>query len=160
MIGILPGDQIPVNEEFSIFVSAQDVPSQGTVRYIRIHYSGEGQEEKSLPLIQIDAHIWKIAFTEGLSKPGIYSYYFESLDFNLNPGFSHVSSLIILGEPAVTDFSTVLGLLFLIGVVVPAGLYSYVEYKKKSARTSLKGIRTVRFKQRGKQLRKRGTKRT
>ncbi|MBW1855282.1 MAG: hypothetical protein JRJ00_11495, partial [Deltaproteobacteria bacterium] len=26
LIGILPGDQIPVNEEFSVFVSAQDVP--------------------------------------------------------------------------------------------------------------------------------------
>jgi hypothetical protein len=48
----------------------------------------------------------------------------------------------------------------LIGVVVPAGLYTFVEYKKRSARTTLKEIKNVRYKQRGRKLKKRGTRRT
>ncbi len=160
LLGILPGNEIPVNEEFSIFVSAQDVPSQGIVKRIRIHYSLPPNNEESLLLEQIDTHIWKITFPDGLPKPGIYSYYFESWDFYLNPGFSHVNKFAILGVPVVPDFSAVLGILFFFGAIVPLGLYTYVEYKKKSARKTLKGIRRVNNHQRTRQLRKRGTKRT
>ena len=159
-LGFLPGGEIPVNEEFSVFVSAQDVPSQGTVKYIRFHYSLSEENRKSELLEQVDIHIWKITFPDGLSIPGAYAYYFESIDNNLNPGFSHIGHFIILGEPKAPPFSAVLGLILIFGFAVPVGLYTYVEYKKKSARTTLKEARNVRFKQRGRKLSKRGTRRT
>ena len=159
-IGILPGVEIPVNEEFSILVSAQDFPIQGTIKYIRFHYQRSGGNKQSVLLEQIDTHIWRIIFPNGLSTPGTYAYYFESVDDNLNPGFSHISNFFILGELVTPPLSLILGFLVFIGVFVPAGLYSYVEYKKKSARKILKAKKEVRYKQRTRKLTKRGTRRT
>ena len=159
-IGFLPGIEIPVNEEFSIIVIAQDVPAQGTVKYVRFHYHRSGGDDISLPLEQIDIHIWSITFPFGLPSPGTYAYYFESIDYDLNPGFSHVSNFYILGQIETPPLSTIIGLLVLIGIVVPTGLYTFVEYKKKNARTTLKEIKNVRYKQKGRKLKKRGTRRT
>jgi len=159
-LGFIPGLEIPVNEEFAVFVSAHDIPSQGTVQIIRFHYHQEEQNDQSLPLVQIDAHIWKVTFPDGLSTPGTYAYYFESLDTNLNPGFSHINYFYILGELVTPSLSLIVGLLVVMGIFIPAGLYTYVEYKKKSARKTLKTMRKVRYQQRGKKLKKRGTKRT
>ena len=55
-IGFLPGLEIPVNEEFSVTVTAHDVPTQGTVKYVRFHYHISGGDDKSQPLEQIDVH--------------------------------------------------------------------------------------------------------
>ncbi len=96
LIGFLPGVEIPVNLEFSIIVSAQDVPSQGTVKYIRVHYHRSGGDDKSLLLEQIDAHIWKATFPNGLPTIGTYSYYFESIDNELNPGFGSTNTFQII----------------------------------------------------------------
>jgi mannose/cellobiose epimerase-like protein (N-acyl-D-glucosamine 2-epimerase family) len=159
-IGFLPGVEVPVNEEFSVYVSAQDVPTQGTVKYIRFHYHRTGGNDKSLSLEQTDIHIWKITFSDGLSTPGTYAYYFESIDNELNPGFSHVSYFYILGQIETPPLMLIIGLLVVVGVVVPAGLYTFIEYKKKSARTTLKEIKNVRHTQRGRKLKKRGTRRT
>jgi hypothetical protein len=160
-IGFLPGVEIPVHEEFSIFVSAHDIPSQGDVEYIRIHYHRTGEDPRSLPLERIDTHIWRVIFTDGLPVPGTYAYYFESADLGLIPGFSHISYFRILGaEVPPTPLPAVIGLLLGIGVVVPGGLYTYVEYKKKSARKILKNRKQVRDITRGRKLSKRGRKRT
>ena len=160
-IGFLPGIEIPVDEEFSILVSAQDVPSQGLVKYIRLHYYRTGLEEISLPLTKIDVHLWEIKFPDGIPTPATYAYYFESIDFNLNPGFSEVNYFYILGHlDDGLPMSLVLSLLIGFGIVIPAGLYSYVELKKKSARKQLKLKKEVRFRKRGRKLGKRGTRRT
>ena len=160
VLGFIPGIEIPVHEEFSIIVSAHDVPTQGDVKYIRFHYHRSGQKEKSQLLERIDTHLWKISFPDGLPEPGSYAYYFESIDYNLQTSFSHVEFFSILGEPAApASLSSIVGALFVIGVVVPAGLYTFVEYKKKSARKILRGRKQIRYKSRGRKLSKRGTKR-
>jgi hypothetical protein len=160
-IGFLPGIEIPVDEEFSIVVSAQDIPTQGIVKYVRLHYHRTGQDGVSLALEQTDVHLWTATFPDGLPTPGTYAYYFESIDFNLNPGFSEIDYFYILGTPDDgLPMSLIIGLMIGFGLVVPAGLYSYVELKKKSARRKLKVSKQTRFTQRGRKLGKRGTKRT
>ena len=101
-----------------------------------------------------------VTFTNGLPVPGSYAYYFESADTNLIPGFGHVNFFRILGtlEPP-TPLPEVIGLLFVIGVVVPGGLYTFVEYKKKSARKILKRRKYERGMKKGRKLSKRGRKR-
>ncbi len=160
VLGFLPGIEIPVNEEFTIIVTANDIPSQGSVRYVRIHYYLTERDVKNVLLNQFDVHLWKITFPEGLPIPGTYTYYFESSDLEWNPSFSHVDTFTILGSLEVPfPLSQVVFFLLFIGVFVPTGLYSYVEYKKKSARKKLKVIREVRNKKM-RRLNKRGTKRT
>ncbi len=160
ILGFIPGTEIPVQEEFSIIVTAHDVPSQGDVKYVRFHYHLSGQPAQSQLLERIDTHLWKISFPDGLPEPGSYSYYFESIDDNLLTSFSHVDFFYILGEPeAPPSLSSIVGVLVVIGVVVPAGLYTFVEYKKKSARKTLKVRKQIRYKNRGRKLSKRGTKR-
>ena len=163
VIGFLPGNEIPLKEEFSIIVSAQDYPSQGSVKYIRIHYHLPGHDDISLLLEHFDVHLWKIIFPDGLSTAGTYSYYFESLDLELNPGFTDIGYFFILERPKdPPPLSLIVQILIVMGIFVPAGLYSYVEYKKKSARRKLKVIRKIRLRQRqqARKLSKRGTKRT
>ncbi len=160
-LGFIPGLDIPVNEEFTIMVSAHDVPSQGDVSYVRVHYHRSGEDSKSLSLERIDNHIWSVTFPNGLPVPGSYAYYFEAADLNLIPSFGHVSFFRILGiEVPPTPLPSVIGLLFVIGVVVPGGLYAFVEYKKKGARKILKSRKQVRDMSRGRKLSKRGRKRT
>ncbi|MHA1976378.1 MAG: glycoside hydrolase family 76 protein [Candidatus Hodarchaeales archaeon] len=163
-IGFSPSLEIPVHKEFSITVSAQDIPTQGYVKYVRMYYHRSGQAEKSLPLEHIDVHIWSITFPDGLSTPGTYSYYFESIDHELNVGLSPFNFFYVLGHQESTPFELVIGLVVVGGIFIPAGLYTYVEYKKKGARKTLKGMREVRYRTRstGKlnKRAKRGTKRT
>ncbi|MFX1248475.1 MAG: AGE family epimerase/isomerase [Promethearchaeota archaeon] len=160
-IGFIPGIEIQVHEEFSIIVSAHDVPSQGEVKYVRLRYHREGQPEKSQLFERIDTHIWKITFPDGLPEPGTYAYYFESTDFNQRTSFGHTDFFFILGQPASPQLplSSIIGVMVVIGIFVPAGLYTYVEYKKKSARKTLKTRSRIKDKNRGRKLTKRGTKR-
>jgi mannose/cellobiose epimerase-like protein (N-acyl-D-glucosamine 2-epimerase family) len=160
-IGFIPGMEIQVNEEFSIIVSAHDIPSQGDVKYVRIHYHCSEQPEKSKAFEQIDTHIWRITFPDGLPEPGTYAYYFESTDFNQLTSFSHVDFFFILGQPVSPQIplASIIGVLVVIGIFVPAGIYTYVEYEKKSARKTLKNRKQIRYKNRGKRVSKRGTKR-
>ena len=97
---------------------------------------------------------------DGLPIPGTYLYYFEAIDFEQNFSFSHVDYFQILGHIESPSTSLVIGVLVVILIFVPAGLYTYVEYKRKSARKTLKGINITRYKKRGRILTKRGTKRT
>lgn len=160
-IGFLPGNEIPVHEEFSIIISAHDIPSQGDVKYVRFHYHLSGQPEKSELLERIDNHIWEIKFPDGLPEPGAYAYYFEATDFNQRTSFGHVNFFFILGQPVSPQLplSSIIGVLVVMGIFVPAGLYTYVEYKKKGARKTLKTRKQIRDKNRGRKLAKRGTKR-
>ncbi len=162
-IGFFPSLEIPVHKEFSITVSAQDIPSQGAVKYVSIYYHRSGDTKKSLSLVQIDTHIWRVTFPDGLPRPGTYSYYFESIDYELNIGSSHISFFYILGHQESTPFELVIGLVVVVGIFIPAGLYTYVEYKKKSARKILKGRREVRYRNRStasiNKRTRRGTKR-
>ncbi|MFX0125837.1 MAG: AGE family epimerase/isomerase [Candidatus Hodarchaeota archaeon] len=161
-IGFIPGTEIPVHEEFSIIVSAHDVPSQGDVKYVRLHYhNSQHPERKSRLFTRIDAHIWEITFPDGLPEPGTYAYYYESTDLTQLTSFSHVNFFSILGQPAspILPLSSIIGLLVVFGIIVPGGLYTYVEYKKKSARKTLKTRKQKRYKEEGRKLTKRGTKR-
>jgi hypothetical protein len=163
-IGFFPSLEIPIHKEFSITVSAQDIPSQGNVKYVRIYYHRSGDTEKTLSLVQIDTHIWRVTFPDGLPRPGTYSYYFESIDYELNIGLSHISFFYILGHQESTPFELVIGLVVVVGIFVPAGLYTYVEYKKKNARKILKVRKEIRYRKRStasiNKRTRRGTKRT
>ncbi|PWI47384.1 hypothetical protein CEE45_11825 [Candidatus Heimdallarchaeota archaeon B3_Heim] len=157
-LGFEPGYEIPINTQFSITVSAQDVPIQGEVKYLRIYYHLPGQDEKSVKFVHIAEHLWTATFPEGLGVPGTYAYYYEVIDFELNFDFDGASYFYILGhEKPPLPFSIIIGLFAIFGIFVPAGLYTYVEYKKKSARRTLKGMRRASFKQRGGKRRKRRT---
>ena len=158
VISINPGIEIPVHKNFSIIVTAQDVPSQGTVEYVRMYYhlTNEPVETISLKRMNTGSYYWKVTFSDGISTPGTYLYYFEGIDNRGNPGFSYTSSFYILGTLETLPASLVFGVLLLILVFIPAGLYTYVEFKKKSARKTLKNIRRTRH-QKGRG--RRGTKR-
>ncbi|MFX1286329.1 MAG: AGE family epimerase/isomerase [Promethearchaeota archaeon] len=146
VISIDPGIEIPVHKNFSIIVTAQDVPSQGSVEYVRMYYhlANKPEETISLKQMSIGSYYWKASFSEGIPTPGTYLYYFEAIDNRGNPGFSYTSSFSILGYLETLPASLVFGVLLLILVFIPAGLYTYVEFKKKSARKTLKNIKRAR----------------
>jgi hypothetical protein len=154
--GFDPGMEIPVDAEFSITVSAQDVPIQGDVKSIRMYYHLEGKKENSIALEQIDIHLWKVTFPEGFSRPGTYAYYFEAIDSLLNFGYSSLNYFYILGHQETLAMTLIVGGLFIILILAPAGIYTYVFYEKRKASTTLKSIKRTRGMKRRK---KRGTKR-
>jgi hypothetical protein len=143
-IGLDPGIEIPVNENFTITATAQDVPVHGNVKYVRIYYHRSNKPETSQALTHNDVHIWQINFPNGLPIPGTYNYYFEAIDFEFNFGYSPVNTFYILGHPEIIPLSLIVGIIVTILVVVPSGLYVYVELEKKKSRRGLKGIREVK----------------
>jgi mannose/cellobiose epimerase-like protein (N-acyl-D-glucosamine 2-epimerase family) len=161
-IGFDMGIDIPVDTSFSVTVSAQDVPSQGNVKYVRMYYHKNGKDEQSIPLEQSleHSHLWSVTYPEGLSEPGTYGYYFEAIDYRLNFGYSSLDYFYILGTPVEPiPISFLIGVFFIAFIVVPAGLYTYIEYKKKAARKILKGRREIRYRNRHRKRGKRGSKR-
>jgi hypothetical protein len=155
-IGFNPGISIPVHTEFSITVSAQDVPTQGDVDYVHIFYSLEGKPEESLTLEKIDLHLWKVTFPDGIPIPGSYVYYFEAIDSRRNFGYSIDHYFFILGHLETFPMSIIIGGLFVLLVIVPAVLYFNEEYKKKRARKIIKSRRETRFLKRRGRRRKKG----
>ncbi|MFX0184135.1 MAG: glycoside hydrolase family 76 protein [Candidatus Hodarchaeota archaeon] len=155
-IGFDPGMEIPVDAEISITVSAQDVPIQGDVRSIRMYYHLAGKKENSIALEQIDIHLWKVTFPEGFSTPGTYAYYFEAIDSLFNFGYSSVNYFYILGHQETLVMSLIIGGLFIVFILTPGGIYTYVYNERRKARTTLKSIKRTRGMKRRK---KRGTKR-
>lgn len=155
IISINPGIEIPVERNFSIIVTAQDVPSQGSVEYVRMYYHRTNEPIKTISLKKMKegTYYWEATFPDGISTPGSYSYYFEAIDSRGNLGFSYTSSFSILGYLETLPISLVIGALLFVIVIVPAGLYTYVEFKKKSARKTLKSIKRTRH------WKRRGTKR-
>lgn len=152
VLSIDPGIEIPVHKNFSIIITAQDVPSQGSVEYVRMYYHlvNEPIETRSLKQMNLGSYYWVATFPDGIPIPGAYSYYFEAIDNRGNPGFSYSNSLSILGQLEALPISFVFGALLFVLIFVPAGLYTYVEFKKKSARKTLKSIkRTRHHKRRG-----------
>ncbi|UCE13084.1 MAG: AGE family epimerase/isomerase [Candidatus Heimdallarchaeota archaeon] len=159
-IGISPGIEIPVNSEITIAVSAQDVPLQGDVKFVRIYYHLAGEEEESIALERIDPYIWEVTFEEGFPIPGTYGYYFEAIDNRGNFAYNSINYFYIVGhleEPF--PFEMIIGGLIIFLIFIPAVLYTYVEYKKKSARKILKTRRETRYQKRRGKRNKRGTKR-
>ncbi|MFX0085459.1 MAG: hypothetical protein ACFFAU_07270 [Candidatus Hodarchaeota archaeon] len=162
-IGIDPSTEIPVNVEFSITVSAQDIPIQGEVAFVRMYYHLLGEEEKSIALENIPnfPYLWTTAFNNGLPTPGTYAYYFEAIDNRGNFDYSRINYFRILGKLQTPPLALIVGLLLIVFIFIPAGLYTYVEYKKKDARKTLKHKREVRYQiQRGKRkmMNSRGTR--
>jgi mannose/cellobiose epimerase-like protein (N-acyl-D-glucosamine 2-epimerase family) len=161
VLGVAPANEVYLDTNFSITVSAVDRPSQGTVNNVRIHYRIMGSSAReSRALTQLDKNIWKIEFPSGFDKPNTYEYYFEAIDSRGNYGYTSTFNLVITGPPVTTMFGTVIAGLVIIFLVVPGILYTYYEKRKKGARQILKDERSVRIKTRGRaSLSKRGTKR-
>ncbi|MFX0205080.1 MAG: AGE family epimerase/isomerase [Candidatus Hodarchaeota archaeon] len=143
-IGINPGINIPVNTRVSIKVSAHDIPDQGEVTNVRMYYRREGKSYESKKLDQTDAHLWEVVFPDGFETPGGYNYYFEALDDRLNIGYSETYYIVIQGNLEALPMMFVVGGLIFVLFFIPGGLYTYVEYKRRSARKTLKNIRKVR----------------
>ncbi|MFX0150865.1 MAG: AGE family epimerase/isomerase [Candidatus Hodarchaeota archaeon] len=144
-IGINPGINVPVNTRVSIMVSAHDVPEQGDVTNVRIYYQQEKMESwNSKKLDEVDAHLWEVVFPDGLGAPGGYKYYFEALDDRQNVGYSESYYLVIQGQLESLPMLFVVGGLIFVLFFIPGGLFTYVEYKRRTARKTLKNIRKVR----------------
>ncbi len=166
-IGINPNSEIPVNTLFSVTVGVQDIPIQGEVSFVRMYYYLLGKEEESVALENIPSYpyLWTTTFHEGFPTPGTYAYYFEAIDNRGNFDYSRISYLKILAKIQTPPLSLIVGIFLLVFIFIPAGLYTYVEYKKRDARKILKYKREVRYQiQRGKRKTKssrgtRGTKR-
>ncbi|MFX0182487.1 MAG: AGE family epimerase/isomerase [Candidatus Hodarchaeota archaeon] len=158
-LGLDPGRDIPVNSRFSITVSAHDVPEQGEVTNVRIYYHAEGESEESKKLERIDLHLWEVEFSDGFGTPGGYIYYFEALDERGNVGYSAVYNIVIQGQLEPISMTLVIGVLFFILFFIPGGLFTYVEYKKKTARKTLKNRRKLRESNRRNTGNSRGTRR-
>ncbi|MHA1968627.1 MAG: hypothetical protein ACW964_12580, partial [Candidatus Hodarchaeales archaeon] len=129
--------------EVSITVSVHDIPAQGSVSNVRVYYHAEGKPEDSKPLTKIDSHIWQIIFEDGFNVPGTYAYYFEAIDDRGNFGYTAVSNLYVLGKLATVPLITVIGGLFLILFIAPAGFALFKEYQKRVAKKSLREIKQI-----------------
>ncbi|MHA2253202.1 MAG: AGE family epimerase/isomerase [Candidatus Kariarchaeaceae archaeon] len=141
VLGIDPGVEIPVYSEVSITVSVHDIPTQGSVSNVRIYYHLEGKPEDSKSLTRIDSHIWQVTFESGFNVPGTYAYYFEATDDRGNFGYTAVSNLYVLGKLATVPLVTVIGGLFIILLIAPAGFALFKEYQKRNAKRSLKQMK-------------------
>ncbi|MHA2329489.1 MAG: hypothetical protein ACXACR_13320, partial [Candidatus Hodarchaeales archaeon] len=158
VLGVDPSNELSVNTKFSITVSATDIPSQGVVKSVRIYYFIDGQsEENSQALVQLDANLWRVEFPDGFGVPNTYGYYFEGIDDRGNFGYSAISYFYVQSQFESIPITIIVGGLFFFLVFIPAGLYSYTEYKKKRARRILKNDRVIRGKKR---RRRRGIRRT
>ncbi len=140
LIGIDPGTEIPVNTRFSLTVTAHDIPSQGEVINVRMYYHAENKQESSTKLDRIDVNIWSIEFSTGFSVASGYAYRFEAIDDHGNIGYSDFYYIQVLGHLDTLDLPFLIGVFFIVLVVIPAGIYAFVEYKKKNARKTLKVI--------------------
>ncbi|MFX1506481.1 MAG: hypothetical protein ACFFDC_10240 [Promethearchaeota archaeon] len=156
-IGIDPASEVPINTNFSINVIAQDVPLQGEVEFVRIYYHLPGELQESIALEKIGDYLWTVTFPEGLPEPGIYAYYFEAIDNWGNFAYSPANYFQILGHLETLPMSFVIEMLFVVLILIPLGLYTYVEYKGRSARKTLKSIKRTHN---VKRKRKRGTRRS
>lgn len=158
LLGVDPGDEISANTNFSITVSAHDRPSQGVVTSVRMYYQETGQSTlNSRALYKLGEFLWRIEFPNGFREPNRYVFYFEAIDNRGNFGFSSDFYLNILGQEKTLPVAIIVGGLFFVLFIVPAGVIVFKEYNKKSARTTLKNIQKTRGKKR---RRKRGTRRT
>lgn len=156
-IGINPGTDILVNSEFTITVKAQDVPSQGDVEVVDLAYHLTGESEQYLRLEKTDQHIWTVTFPEGVPEVGTYAYYFIAMDDEGNAGHNAINNFYVRNPVgSVLPQSLIVVFLFIIFILTPTGLYSYVEYKKKSARKILKDKQQIRYQKRRGRRRKKG----
>ncbi|MFX0126375.1 MAG: AGE family epimerase/isomerase [Candidatus Hodarchaeota archaeon] len=144
LIGIDPGTEIPVNTNFSLTVTAHDTPSQGEVISVRMYYHAENGQESSRKLDQIDVNLWSVEFSTGFSVVSGYAYRFEAIDDHGNIGYSDFYFIQVLGHLETLDLPFLIGAFFIIIIVIPTGIYTYVEYKKKNARRTLKVIHETR----------------
>ena len=83
------------------------------------------------------------------------------MDDKGNAGHNAVNNFYVRNPVGVVlPQSLIVVFLFIIFILTPTGLYSYVEYKKKSARKILKGKQTIRYQKRRGRRRKRGRQAT
>ncbi|MFW9780282.1 MAG: AGE family epimerase/isomerase [Candidatus Heimdallarchaeota archaeon] len=159
-VGFDPSVDIIPDTEFSIVVTAIDVPVQGEVRSVRMYYHLSGEPEESVSLNKIGPHLWKVSFPTGLHLAGTYAYYFEAIDDRGNYGYGQSGAFQVLAPLQPVSISFIVLLLTVVLVGVPGGLYGYVELKKKSARKTLKSMRAERYHQRRGSRARRGVKST
>ncbi|MFX1511440.1 MAG: AGE family epimerase/isomerase [Promethearchaeota archaeon] len=161
-LAIEPAYEVNVHTKVSMTVFAQDIPSQGSIADVYIYYHEQGKTEQVRELISTSGTIWTIEFPDGFGEPHNFVYYFVAIDDQENVGYSAIYSLIIYGEKVVFPLTSVILVLFVVVILVPMGLYVYVERKKKQARRKIKSIRiekrTLRTSKRGtRRARKRRT---
>jgi mannose/cellobiose epimerase-like protein (N-acyl-D-glucosamine 2-epimerase family) len=155
LIGLDPGDEIPVHSKISMTVSAHDVPTQGSVSNIRMYFHLEGKSEDSKVLTRVNGHIWQIELLKGFNVPGSYVYYFEAIDNRGNFGYTAVGYIRVMGKLDTIPIGLIIGVLFLVIFITPASIAGYKEYQKKNAKTTLGKI-----KQKKGMKRRRRTRRT
>jgi mannose/cellobiose epimerase-like protein (N-acyl-D-glucosamine 2-epimerase family) len=158
IVGIDPGTEVPVHTRFSLVVSAHDIPSQGEVLNVRMYYHASNQRENSRRMDNLDSHLWFLEFPDGFETVSSYTCYFEAMDNHGNIGHSDSYFFRVLGHLETISLPFIIGTLFFLLVIVPTGLYTYVEYKRKGARKTLKMIRAERSQKR-RRRRRRGTRR-
>jgi mannose/cellobiose epimerase-like protein (N-acyl-D-glucosamine 2-epimerase family) len=157
-VGFDPSPEIILDEEFSIVVTAIDVPVQGSVKSVRLYYHLSGASEKSVSLTKIGPHIWEVNFPNGLHLAGSYAYYFEAIDDRGNYAYLQSGTFQVLAPLQPVPISFIVLVLAIVLVGVPGGLYGYVEVKKKSARKTLKSMRAERYHKRRGRRNRRGVK--
>ncbi|MFW9854591.1 MAG: AGE family epimerase/isomerase [Candidatus Thorarchaeota archaeon] len=157
-VGFDPSTEIIPGAEFSIVVTAIDVPVQGEVQSVRMYYHLPETTEESVSLNKIGPHLWKVNFPNGLYLVGTYAYYFEAIDDRGNYGYGQSGAFQILAPLQPVPISFIVLVLAVVLVGIPGGLYGYVELKKKSARRTLKSMRAERYQRRKGRRARRGVK--
>ncbi len=154
LLGLDPGEEVPVYSIVTMTVSAHDVPTQGYVTNIRIYYHLEGKSEDSKQLIRVDAHIWRIEFTNGFNVPGTYAFYFEAIDDRGNFGYTSVGYIYVMGQLETIPVTLIFGALLILVFATPASIAGYKEYQKRSAKRAFNKIKN------SKGMKRRRTRRT
>ncbi|MFW9915107.1 MAG: hypothetical protein ACFFGZ_05805 [Candidatus Thorarchaeota archaeon] len=153
---IEPERVVDVNTEVTTYVYIQDIPSQGRILSASIYYHRADETERFDRLIATsEGGYWTFEFPEKLDTPETIVYYYEAIDDSGNIGFSPDYAIQIKGEKSELPILPFVFGAFILVLVVPAGLYFYVDQTKKGAKKKLKSIR-MKKKMRGK---KRGTRR-
>ncbi|MHA2494695.1 MAG: AGE family epimerase/isomerase [Candidatus Hodarchaeales archaeon] len=155
---IEPNERVmDVNTEVKTYVYIEDVPSQGRILTAGIYYHREDETELYQRLVPMtEGGYWTFEFPEKLDEPETIVYYYEAIDDSGNIGYSPDYTIQIKGEKSVLPILPVVFGAFVVVLVIPAGLYLYVDQKKKGAKKKLKSIR-LQKKLKG---RKRGTRRS
>ncbi|MFW9992388.1 MAG: hypothetical protein ACFFD4_10100 [Candidatus Odinarchaeota archaeon] len=152
-VSLEPSNEVGVHKGVKMSVIAFDVPSQGYVISVSIHYHEADAEEELKPLTLTNANFWDVNFEDGFEKPLSLVYYFVAIDGKGNIGKSPYYSLQVYGRRLTLPLELVVLVLFTILLLVPMGLYVYAERKKKQARVKIREIkqnkRILRTGQRG-----------
>ncbi|MFX0113995.1 MAG: glycoside hydrolase family 76 protein, partial [Candidatus Hodarchaeota archaeon] len=82
-----PDHVVDVHEKVVMYVSAHDVPSQGSISTVNIYYHTEEEDEHVRRLIPQGGGIWMYEFPDGFDSPEKITYYYEAIDGEGNIGY-------------------------------------------------------------------------